>query len=73
LIRKDNQTTKTYRFDISSIQNTTAAEVFVRNHDIVVVNYYPRKVQSALKEINPWLNLSTAALAVISIIIRLTP
>lgn len=73
LIRKVNQTTKTYRFDISSIQNITAAEIMVRNHDVVVVNYYPRKVQSALKEINPWLNLSTAGLALISIILRFTP
>ena len=73
LIRKDNQTTKTYRFDISSIQNIRASEVYVRNHDIIVVNYYPRKVQSALKEINPWLNLSTAGLALISIVLRFTP
>lgn len=73
LIRKINQTTKTYRFDISSIQNITAAEVMVRNHDVVVVNYYPRKVQSALKEINPWLNLSTAGLALISIVLRFIP
>jgi len=73
LIRKINNETKTYRFDLSSIQHIAAAEIYVRNHDIIVVNYYPRKVQSALKEINPWLNLATAGLAVVSIILRFIP
>lgn len=73
LIRRINDETKTYRFDLSSIQNIEAAEIYARNHDIIVVNYYPRKVQSALKEINPWLNLSTAGLALVSIILRFIP
>lgn len=73
LIRKVNNQSKTYRFDISSIQNLTAAEIHVLNHDIIVVNYYPRKLQSGLKEINPWLNIATAGLALVSIILRFTP
>jgi len=72
LVRTVNGVTKTYRFDISELQNLKAAGVYVRNHDIVVVNYYPRKFQSALKEINPWLNLATVGFAIFSIILRFT-
>lgn len=73
LIRKVNGVRKTYRFDLSSISNVRAADLVVQNHDIVVVNYYPRKFQNALKEINPYLNIITAGLALVSIIVRLTP
>ena len=73
LIRKEANGTKTYRFDISELQNLKAAGVYVRNHDIIVVNYYPRKLQGALKEINPWLNLTTTSFAIISIILRFKP
>jgi polysaccharide export outer membrane protein len=73
VLRNVNGVRKTYRFDISSIQNPKGAQMIMRNHDIVVVNYYPRKLQSALKEFNPWLNLTSSGLALISIILRFTP
>jgi len=73
LIRKINGRRKIFRFNLSSLQDLKAADVYVSNRDIVVVNYYPKKLQNSLKEINPWLNIITAGIALFSIIIRLVP
>jgi len=73
LLRKINGSYKVYRLDISSLDNMKPAATLVHNHDIVVVNYYPRTVQNSLQEINPWLNLAVAGLALVSIILRFYP
>jgi len=73
VLRNVNGIRKIYRFDISSISNSKGAQMVMRHHDIVVVNYYPRKIQSALKEFNPWLNFTSSGLALVSIIMRFIP
>ena len=59
-----------YQLDLSNIDKISVGEILVQNHDIIVVNYHPRKLQTALKEVTPWLNLFSIGFTVFNIVLR---
>ena len=60
-----------YSFDISNIGNPSDVDVRVMNGDILVVDHYPKTLTTTLREINPWINIVSGSLALITIILRL--
>ena len=71
LFREVQGKRKVYSFDISNIGNPNDVDVRVMNGDILVVDHYPKTLTTTLREINPWINIVSGSLALITIILRL--
>lgn len=71
LFREVQGKRKVYSFDISKIGDPSAVDVRVMNGDILVVDHYPKTVTTTLREINPWINIVSGSLALITILLRL--
>jgi len=70
LLRMEKGKRKVYHFDLSNIKNAANADIAMVNKDIVVIDYYPRKITTAMREASPWLSIISSTFAIYTILSR---
>jgi polysaccharide export outer membrane protein len=70
LLRMEKGKRKVYHFDLSNIKNAANADIAMVNKDIVVIDYYPRKITTAIREASPWLSIISSTFAIYTILSR---
>lgn len=68
LFRMENGKRKTYHFDLSNIHNIANADIPIMNKDIIAIDYYPRKITTAIREASPWLSIISSTFAIYTLV-----